>query len=144
MRMASAPPAVTPPHRRSSLRKPGGGFSFEVQHIVVEGFGWCFPSEAPSWCVVVADDAVCEECVVDLGEVGLARQEASHASDGILDAALLPGCMGIAEVGGDADLVEFVVSGELGAVVEGDGAARRRRQRFERGPERGGDGFGVL
>ena len=36
------------------------------------------------------------------GEVGFARQEAAHAADGVLDAAFLPGGVGIAEEGLDA------------------------------------------
>jgi len=54
------------------------------------------------------------------GEIGLAGDEAPHAADGVFDAALLPGCMGIAEEGRHAEGVEAVVAGELGAIVEGE------------------------
>ena len=59
-------------------------------------------------------------------EVGLARQCASQASDGILDAPFLPGAMRIAKEGFDAEgLVKPVMFGELGSVVEADGFADR-------------------
>jgi len=56
----------------------------------------------------------------------------------------LPGCMGIAEEGIDAELAgDALVSGELGAVVEGDGTSQRRRQGLEHADQRGGDGIGL-
>jgi hypothetical protein len=61
----------------------------------------------------------------------LARDEAAHATDGIFDAALLPGRIGIAEERLNIDAMERAVACELGAVVEGDGLAQVRRQRFE-------------
>ena len=59
-------------------------------------------------------------------EVGFARQVAAHSSDGVFDAAFLPGRVGVAEEGLEAELVELVVAGELGAVVEGDGLSHGR------------------
>jgi hypothetical protein len=68
---------------------------------------------------------------VDVGggkepEVCFARQRASQAADGIFHAALLPGTVGIAEEGLDAEgFVQPVMLGELGSVVEADGFAHR-------------------
>jgi hypothetical protein len=65
-------------------------------------------------------------------QIGLARQPPAQPADGVLDAALLPRCVGIAEEGLDAQgLAQGVVLGELGAVVEGDGLAKRCGQRRE-------------
>ncbi|WYJ35927.1 hypothetical protein HAP54_000029815 [Bradyrhizobium sp. 2S1] len=57
-------------------------------------------------------------------EVGFARDEAPHSTDRILDAALLPGRVRIAEEGLDREAVQRRVAGELGAIVEGDGLAQ--------------------
>ena len=78
-------------------------------------------------------------------EIGFARQGPSHASDGVLDAALLPGAVGIAEEGLDAEVgFEAVVLGELGAVVEGDGLAQLGWQGLEPGDELARGGFGSF
>jgi len=65
------------------------------------------------------------------GKVCLARQEAAHPADGILDPAFLPWCIGITEERLDAEAVEFMMVGELGAVVEGDGPPQRLGQACE-------------
>ena len=52
-------------------------------------------------------------------EVGGSGEVSSEASDGVFDAAFLPGAVRVAEEGLEADLV---VLGELGSVVEGEGA----------------------
>ena len=55
-------------------------------------------------------------------EVGFAWQGASQAPDGIFHAAFLPGAMGIAKEGLDANgVVKPVMLGELSSVVEADG-----------------------
>ena len=61
--------------------------------------------EAFSWGVVVAICGVSDEGVIDGVEVGFARQSAPQASDGIFDAAFLPGRPDIAEEGLDAGLL---------------------------------------
>src|SRR5262249_11546979 len=71
-------------------------------------------------------------------EVGLARQGSAQAPDSVLDAALLPGGMGIAEIGLAAELVQPVMACELGTIVEGEGAA----QPFGHGLHEAGDLFG--
>src|SRR5215218_9122234 len=68
--------------------------------------------------------------------LGLARQEAPDPPVRVLDAALLPGAVRVAEVAGHRQLpIELRVSGELAAAVEGDGPARGLGQ----GPERVAD-----
>ena len=63
---------------------------------------------------------------VERGEVGLAGQAPPQAPDGVFHAAFLPGAMGIAEEGLDAEgFVKPVMLGELGSVVEADGFAHR-------------------
>ena len=66
--------------------------------------------------------------LVEACQVGLSGQEAAHAADGVLDAALLPRRVRVAEVGADAQGVEVVMASELGAVVEGDGLPEWRWQ----------------
>ena len=64
------------------------------------------------------------------GQVGLARQGAAQATDGVLDATFLPG---FAEEGLEAEGMELVMLGELGAVVESNGLTPLRRERAENG-----------
>ncbi len=81
--------------------------------------------QAFSWGIVVGGDDGIEDFGTDGGEIGFAWQGPAHASDCVLDPALLPGAVGIAEEGLDAEFgFEAVVLGELGAVVEGDGLAQ--------------------
>src|SRR5262245_6847774 len=107
----------------SSPRRRGGGFTFEVQHFG-EGLGRGPEVKAFSWSVVVGANEGVEAPVWKRGEVGLARNEAAHSTDGVLDAALLPGGIGIAEERVDGETMELLMARELGAVVEGDGLAQ--------------------
>ncbi len=79
-------------------------------------------------------------------EVSFAWQRASQAPDGVFHAAFLPGTMGIAEEGLDAEgFVKPVMLGELGSVVEADGFAHRLWKLAELtgdGPS-GEDGFSI-
>ena len=78
------------------------------------------------------------------GEIGGAWQVAAQAADGILDGALLPGAVGVAEVGLAAELM---MAGELAAIVEGEGAARLGGEATKQALERalgGLGGFAVL
>ena len=69
----------------------------------------------------------------------------TESADGILDAAFLPGFVGVAEESGQAELlVEEVVGSELGAVVESEGEAQGRGQRGEPVQEVLNDGLGGL
>ncbi len=120
----------------SSRRRPGDGFTFEVQQLRKEGLGGGLEAEAFSGGVVVGGGAGVEGIGVDGCQVGFAGQGASHATDRVFDAALPPGAVGIAEEGVDAELgFELMVEGELGAIVEGDGLAQRVGQGFEPGTQ---------
>src|SRR5271168_3536886 len=64
-----------------------------------------------------------------MAQVCLTREEATEATIGVFDAAFLPRAMGIAEIGLDTDrIAQFVMVGELGAVVLGEAAAQLGRQ----------------
>src|SRR5216684_3741428 len=120
----------------SSRRKPEDGFTFEVQQLGKESLGGGLEAEALSGCEVIGGSAGIEGIGVDGREVGFAGQGASHAPDGIFDAALLPGAMGIAEEGLHTKLgIELMVEGELGTVIEGDGLAQRVGQELEPGEQ---------
>src|SRR5439155_16162031 len=118
----------------SSRRRPGDGFTFEVQQLRKESLGGGLEGEALSGCEVIGGSAGIEGIGVDAREVGFTGQGTSHAADGVFDAALLPGAMGIAEEGLHTELgVELMVESELGAIVEGDGLAQRVGQELEPG-----------
>ena len=107
----------------SSPRRRGGGFTFEVQHLG-ESLGRGFEVKAFSRSVVVGGDEGVESAERKGCEVGLARNEAAHSPDGVFDAALLPGSVGVAEEGFDGEAMKCAMTRELGAVVEGDGLAQ--------------------
>jgi hypothetical protein len=92
-----------------------------------EGLSWGPEVKAFSRGVVVGGNEGVEALVRQGGEVGLARDEAAHAADGVLDAALLPRRIWIAEEGFDPEAVESAVACELGAIVEGNGLAQALR-----------------
>jgi hypothetical protein len=70
--------------------------------------------------VIVGQDEANEVFGFDGLKVGGSWQEASHAADGILDAALLPRRMRIAEEGFQVGaLVQAMMLSKLSAVVEG-------------------------
>jgi hypothetical protein len=101
--------------------------------------------EAFAWGVVVALDRSLEVLGGQGGEVGFAREVATHAADGVFDAAFLPRFVGVAEESGEAEtLSEQVMLGELGPVIESDGLAQGRRQRFKYLQEAFEDGLGGL
>jgi hypothetical protein len=75
-------------------------------------------------------------------EVGLARNETAQTADGVFDAALLPGRVGVAEEGFDGEAVKPAMTGELSAIVEGHGLAQPRGQAFEDGVQMRGDAIG--
>jgi hypothetical protein len=112
-----------------------------VQHFG-EGLGRGFKVKALSGRVVIGADESEEAPVRQRGKVCLARQEAAHPADGILDPAFLPWCIGITEERLDAEAVEFMMVGELGAVVEGDGPPQRLGQACEQPLELARDRLG--
>src|SRR5690242_2816427 len=76
-------------HNPSSRRKPGGGFTFEVQQLADEDLSRGLEVKALSGCVVVGPDELIEARGGDVCEIGLARQGAAHSANGVFDAALL-------------------------------------------------------
>ena len=58
--------------------------------------------------------------VRDLIEADVFWQESSDSSVGMLNAAFLPGSVGIAEEGFALKGVEFLMAGKLATIVEGD------------------------
>jgi hypothetical protein len=66
-----------------------------------KGLGWGPEVKAFARGVVVGGDEPAEVLIWEGCQIGLAGQEASHPADGVLDAALLPGGVRIAEVGLD-------------------------------------------
>ena len=77
--------------------------------------------------IVVSLHQLSKPIVRQGGQVGLARQGAAQATDGVLDATLLPRRAGIAEEGLEAEGMELVMLGELGAVVESNGLTPQQR-----------------
>lgn len=108
-----------------------------MQQVLAEALGWGCPVKAFSRGVVVGSQAVGELVGREGCEVCFPGQGFAHSSDGVFDAAFLPGSVRIAEEGGDREGAELVVACELGSVVEGDGLAHLARQ----GGEQLGDGF---
>lgn len=82
--------------------------------------------------VVVAQDASFEFLKRECGEIGFARKVTAEAADGVLDAAFLPGLVGITEESEQAQARgEVMMQGELGAVVKSDGLAEGRGKGLE-------------
>jgi hypothetical protein len=116
-----------------------------VQRLSEECLGWGLEVQAFSWGIVVGGDEGIEDFGADGEEIGFTRQGPAHASDCVLDTALLPGAVGIAEEGLDTEVgFEAVVLGELGAVVESDGLAQLGWQGLEPGDELASGGFGSF
>ena len=101
--------------------------------------------EAFSGCVVVLAGEITDLVLGEGSEVCFSGQGSAQASDGVLDAAFLPGGMGLAEERLDAEgLGEVGVLSELGSVVEGDGLAKFAWQGSKQGLDGGGDGCGMF
>ena len=100
-----------------------------MQHLVEEDLGRGLEVKALSRGGVVGPEELGEALLGEGRQIGFARQRSAEAADGVFDAALLPGCVWVAEVGFEAELVQAVMASELGAVVEGDGAAQARQAR---------------
>src|SRR5207244_10648627 len=75
-------------------------------------------------------------------KVSFAWDEAADTTDGVFDTALLPGRVGIEKEGFDGEAMKQPMTGELGAIVEGDGLAQPRRQVFEERAQMRGDAIG--
>ena len=111
----------------SSRRRPGAGFTLEVQHLG-KGLGGGSVVKAFARGVVVGGDELSEAAGWEGCEIGFTRDEAAHSTDGIFDAALLPGGVGIAEEGFDREAVQGQMAGELGTIVESNGLPQGFRQ----------------
>ncbi len=125
------------------MRRLAGGFTFQVQPVCPEDLGGGLVAEALAGGVVGGLDHLPKAVVRQANEVGLAGQRPAQAADGVLDPALLPGGVGVAAAGGEAERLEAVMAGALGAVVEGDGLApggRQGRQELGQGGRDGGGG----
>ena len=75
----------------------------------VEEFQRGLIGEASSWRTVVSMHQLSQFVVRDFGEIDFSWQGTTHSSDSIFDSAFLPGCMGIAEEGFDAEPVDELV-----------------------------------
>ena len=128
-------------HVRSFPRRRDGEFTFEVQHF---GEGLCGGPEVKALAggIVVGADEIVEALVWERCEVGFARDEATHAADRILDTALLPGGVGVAEEGLEGQPVQGTVARELGAIIEGDGLAQLRWHALEQPDEMASNAVG--
>ena len=112
---------------------------------VFEYLGWGPVAKDLSWTVVV----LVHDGIDLVGGNGLeicgGGQAATHAADGVFDAALLPGLVRIAEVGEQAELFcEAMMAGEFATIVEGDGGTQWLGQGFEEGDELLCDAIGGL
>ena len=105
--------------RPSFLRKQEGGFTFQVQHAVPKYLCRGSVSQALARGIVVGLNQLRKPLLWHRGQVSLAGQSPAQPANGILHAALLPGGVGIAEEGLDPQLMEAVMAGELGPVIEG-------------------------
>src|SRR5260370_3511484 len=124
--------------RRSSPRKRGGGFTVEVQDFLEDLRRGC-EVKAFSRGVVIAAEEVVETLVGESGEIGFARDEAAHTTDGVFDATLLPRGIGHGGVSIDGESGEEEMACELGAIIEGDSASQPWWECFEERQEMCGD-----
>jgi len=97
-----------------------GGFTFEVQQVTGKDLSRSFVVKTFSWSVIIATNQPEQALIAERSQISFSRQPSTHATNGILDATLLPGRMGIAEKGPHRQLMESVVVSELGAVIESD------------------------
>jgi hypothetical protein len=102
---------------------------------LAEDFGWSPEVKALAGGVVVVSDELLEAACGEGCEVSFAWQEPAHSADRVFDAALLPGRIGIAEEGVDREAAQCQVTGELGAVIEGDGLPQWSGQCAEQAQE---------
>ena len=74
-----------------------------MQHLVPECLSGSIVAEAFSRGIIVSLHQLSKPIVRQGGQVGLARQGAAQATDGVLDATFLPRRAGIAEEGLEAE-----------------------------------------
>src|SRR5215207_5681776 len=108
----------------SSRSATGGWCRFSLAESGGESLLWCPEAKAFAGCGVHACLDLVQAGRGEGGEVELARQEAAQPAVGVLDAALLPRRVRVAEVTVDAAaLGQLLIAEELRAAVEGDGLA---------------------
>ena len=105
-----------------------------------EDLGGCLEVQTSSWGVIVGHRGVEDVVGIEVLQVGLSWQPASDATDSVFDAAFLPRGMGVAEEGLDS---EAMMLGELGAVVECQGAPEAFGQRLDDLSEEEGGWLGL-
>ena len=71
-------------------RRREGGFTFEVQQVTGEDLGRGIEVKTLSWSVIIRANHTEQAVIGECSEVGFSRQASTHATDGVLDAALLP------------------------------------------------------
>ena len=117
----------TPPP--SFPRRREGGFTFEVQHLTPEYFGWALVAEALARRIVIPLQQPRKPVVRHLSQLRLPGQYATQPTDPILHAPLLPRRVRVAEERFDPQGMQFIVPHELCPVVERHRLPERRRQR---------------
>src|SRR5271166_81411 len=121
-------------------RSEGMNSRLKCNSVFQEYLVGSFEAEAFSGCVVVALQAEGEAMGGHSIEVGVSGQEAAQTANRVFDAALLPWRVRVAEPGLDAKPpAQEIVLAELRSVIEGDGLAPARGQRFHQGAEIVGD-----
>ena len=114
-------PAARFPRDSSFPRRREGGFTSEVQQIMAENLCWGLVVKTLSRSVIIGTNQREQAMVRESRQVGFSRQPASHAADGVFNAAFLPRRMGITEKGAHREFMKSIVVGEFGPVVEGNG-----------------------
>ena len=106
--------------------------------MVSKNLGGGLIAEAFPRRIIVYLDQARKVLIREGHQVGLARQGPAQAADGVFDAALLPGRVGLTEEGLEAERMEGIMPREFRPVIEGDRLAPGGGQ----GREEGGDGVG--
>lgn len=116
-------------------------FTFQAQHFPDEYLGRGLIVQTLPGSVIIGPHPLLQQLV---GQSGAPEQGTTQPAKAVFPSALLPGRVGIAEVGGNALVAQAVMPGELGAIVKGDALPRRGRQAAQDLPDSRGDGFGGL
>ena len=109
-----------------------------MQQVVSKNLGGRLIAETFSRGIIVYLNQMRKVFIGESHQVGLAGQGPAQAADGVFDAALLPGRVGLTEEGFEAERMEGIMPRKLRPVIEGDRLAPRGGQ----GREEGGDGVG--
>ncbi len=114
----------------SFRRRLEGGFTFEVQHFIPEYLGWSEEAEALTWGIIIRPHELSEPLVGHRREVGLRGRVRRIRPMAFSTPPFCQGEWVSQSFRGrmDAERVEPMMPGELGAVVEGDGLAPRGGQ----------------